>query len=160
MSHSSRSINSETAWPWKQAVVTVIIVLIASWLALDPPMAPQQPAPAGHPPELPSKGKSRVGPAVKLRGLPKVDRGQFLEVFERQTKSVLIPCLLNEGLSTGSETFLARLHKSGRLTAVRTLPGRQPLPDCAKKAVEVMRFDTVARGINGDSIEIEWRVDW
>ena len=102
----------------------------------------------------------RISPREKSKMIGTVDRKVFLAAFERQAGSALIPCL-NDAIGVhGSVTFLARLHRTGNVSAVRILNPADTRADCITEAVAAMSFPDAGNSIKEHSLEVEWRFDF
>lgn len=106
------------------------------------------------------KLQSKTLPKVNSQEFGSVEREIFISAFERQAARELVPCL-NESVGVhGSLTFTARLHRKGRLSAVRIVSPTDARATCIVEAVNRMAFFAAGHSMNKDSLEVKWRFDF
>ena len=145
-------------------VVAVILILFAiplEDLVPDPVVAPSARAPRRVDPPA---AKRLSANRFDGRDPGRFDRDAFLIAFERQSRPGALNCLRSAVGPKGSVVMMARLHRNGRLSAVRVLDDARgahvSASECARVEIGKMEFDPRALRLNQESVEIEWRVDW
>jgi len=117
-----------------------------------------------QPPARPGHWSRHEDPAprgdFKARGYGAVDKPLFLAKFTEQAGKELMPCLRKSIASTGTLSFLGRLHKTGELTGVRILTKVEVADECIQVAIEKMSFREVGETMRDDNLEVNWRFDW
>lgn len=149
-------------------VVALAVILFAIPLKdLAPePATGRAMAPSGSAPAKPSPPEAMRRAALRFdgRNVGRFDRDAFLSAFERQSRPGALNCLRSAIGSRGSVVLMARLHRNGRLSAVRVLDDARgthvAASDCARLEIGKMEFDPRALRLDQESVEIEWRVDW
>jgi hypothetical protein len=137
-------------------IILALIALYPCELSESDMAAPSTPA-AGHW----ARHADPAPPAdLQSRGYGAVNKKLFLEMFEQQAGRDLMPCLRQAIASTGTLSFLARLHKTGEISGVRVLNKSEIAAECIPAAIEKMSFRQVGETMHDDNLEINWRFDW
>lgn len=142
----------------RQTLIRIAIfaaILLFAWELWEPVFNPVLKTAPNTPPS-PAKQKSRLD----LNFAKAFDRKGFLQKFEHQSGASLMPCLRSTLGERGSVHFMARLSKRGKLSAVRIIHNNRSVTDCAKHAVEEMEFESVAKSLGDESLELSWGFEW
>jgi hypothetical protein len=132
--------------------------VILALLALYPCELSESDAPGPARPAGPGWHEA-AKPKLELQKRSSLDREAFLLAFKQQAGRSLISCLREQVGPTGRVTFVARLHRNGRLSGSRLLIANSHL-DCAVEALSAMSFTAATQTMNDESTEITWRFDW
>jgi hypothetical protein len=143
----------------KPAALIALVVLLWAIGLEEAVLGPEAPSAATAAP-VGARARRRPLPPLPRDGLRQLNRDAFLASFERQARQALLPCLKDAIAGKGQALLMARVHKSGRLTAARVVAPELRGSPCAGAAIAEMRFDPADLDLKQDSLEIEWRYDW